>query len=395
MASAAIITPQGEGGIGIIVLAGAGAEGVLDAVFRGSRRSAGELAPGRIAHGRIVRGGAVVDEVIVARVPCGDEGPVFEINCHGGVQAVRAVLRCLVEAGARQAGAGALPGPREDPARPLGAESVRSAALALLPRAQTRLGARMLLAQAAGALSAEVASLGDELGAAPERARQRLARLLDTAPLALALLEPPKVLLTGPPNVGKSTLMNALLRRERVIVHHRPGTTRDVVRELVSLRGVPMELMDSAGLREARGEIERRAVGKAAGLIADCDVALALFDARRGPGWALERLEELRAAGRLILVGNKIDLLRRGQRAPELPPELGGVQATFISAREGRGIELVEEALLAPYAGVTVSIEQGGAAAFTPRIAAALERVAAALEEGGADLAGMELQGLS
>ncbi|MDP6440012.1 MAG: GTP-binding protein, partial [Candidatus Brocadiia bacterium] len=403
-ARAAIITPPGEGGIGIIALAGPAAAEVLGAVFAGTHRGAAEIAPGSIAHGRVVRGGATLDEVIVARLgePCaaGDEA-VFEINCHGGVQAVQAVLRCLGEAGAAVVRAEGLQGGPADTCRPLSRGAVRAAALSLLPRAQTRLGARMLLGQAGGALSGELSGVSEDLAAGPGAApgaEECLAAVLATAPLARALLEPPRVLLAGPPNVGKSTLMNALLRRERVIVHHRPGTTRDAVREVVSVRGLPLEIIDTAGIRAAAGEVEREAVRRAAALLQTCDVALVLFDARSGPGWAAEHEQELRGVPRLVLVGNKIDLLReepavaRRPDSPRLPAEFGDVPEVFIAASEGRGIERVESVLLAPYEGAMRAVERGAPAAFTAGIAAALERVRSALREGGPARALEELE---
>ncbi|MDP6107906.1 MAG: GTP-binding protein, partial [Candidatus Brocadiia bacterium] len=199
-------------------------------------------------------------------------------------------------------------------------------------------------------------------------------------------------------NVGKSTVMNALLRRERVIVHHRPGTTRDAVREVVSVRGLPLEIIDTAGIRAAAGEVEREAVQRAAALLRECDVALVLFDARSGPRWAAEHVEELRGVPRLVLVGNKIDLLgeepaaARRPDSPRLPTEFGGVPQIFIAASEGRCIERVEAALLAPYEGAMRALERGAPAAFTAGIAAALEGVRSALREGGPARALEELE---
>ncbi|KPK61807.1 MAG: hypothetical protein AMK73_07655, partial [Planctomycetes bacterium SM23_32] len=277
------MTPPGEGGIGIIALAGAGAARLLDRVFVGTRRGASELPLGAIAHGTVRRQAEVVDEVIVARLQAEAE-PRFEVNCHGGIVAVRAVLRCLEEAGARVVDPSQFM-PRARGGGPLSPSGVRERALAALPHALTRLGAAMLLHQAGGALGDEVGRVCHLLDAGrPEEAAARLDAALEMAPLGRALLNPPKVALLGPPNVGKSTLLNALLHEERVIVHHEPGTTRDVVAETVSLGGVPFELMDSAGIRATDDDLERMAVDRAADLAARCDVALVLFDARDGPG---------------------------------------------------------------------------------------------------------------
>jgi len=372
---ATVLTPPGDGGIGIIALTGPGAGAVLARAFRGSSRAAGGIARGAIAHGHIGRGDAVLDEVIVARVGSAGEER-FEINCHGGTQAVRAVMRRLEEVGALTVARDKLPAGADCEAPPLAPAAVRSTVVRALPRAQTRLAVRLLLHQQAGALSRDVQAVRDmlEAGRAGE-ARRALGRLLEAGRLARSLLDPPRVLLAGPANVGKSTLMNALLRRERVIVHHRPGTTRDIVRELVAVRGVPLELTDSAGIRAAPGEVEREAVRRATGLLAQCDVALVLFDVRRGPGWAAEHADELRRAGRAILVGNKVDL---APTAPlhEAPAVLAGAPQVLVSARDGTGIP---------------ELEAGCGAPFTAAQVAALERVVRALDGKGAEAAHEEL----
>jgi len=375
-ATAAVITPPGEGGIGIIALAGPGAGEILDAVFRGSRKQARQMRPGSIAHGRIVHDGATVDEVIVARADHPGrpgEGPQFEVNCHGGVAAVQAVLGCLRGAGAQVVPWEQLPRDPQLVQPPLSPRAIRAQALARLPRAHTRLAARMLLHQMRGALSAELSALRGDLSRGEGHTR-RLRALLETASLGRALLQPPRVLLAGPPNVGKSSLLNALLRRERVIVHDRPGTTRDVVRETVSIRGVPFELIDSAGIWDGAEELELMAVQKAIYLLGKCEVVLWVRDARRAPlrssGDALPRA----AAGRIITVANKADLAgARGEGAADL----------LVSAREGWNIEKVEDALLAPYAALIGPCERGGPIVFTDEAERALAHLADVLDRRG------------
>ncbi len=347
-----LLTPPGEGGIGIIALAGPDAAWVLDAVFAGTRRRASSLTEGAVAHGTIRRAGAVVDEVIVARV-----GETYEVNCHGGIAAVRAVLDCLREAGARVVDAAEFAPP---PAGgPLSAEGIRARALALLPGAPTRLAAAMLLHQADGALAREI----DAIGASdvPEAAR-RLDALLATAPFGRALLAPPRVALLGPPNAGKSTLLNALLEEERAIVHPDPGTTRDVIRETVSVRGVPFEVMDAAGIRAAGDEVERLAVERAAALAGACDVALLVYDAREEPERALADVPPPCPAARTILVANKADLLHGPARG-------GGV---LISAKLRDGLDSLEAELLAPYADLIEPARAGAAVVFDEGIEGAL-----------------------
>ncbi len=338
MPRASLITPPGQGGIGIIAVCGSGAAEVIDRVFAGTRRGAGEIPTGALAHGVVRRGDDVVDEVIVAHLPDADGLARFEVNCHGGAAAVRAVMGCLESAGASLAPHDGVGGASDGD--PLSARSIRAAALAALPNAPTRLAVTMLLHQAAGALARAAASADRSA-------------LLVMAPLGLALLNPPRVALLGPPNAGKSTLLNTLLAEERVIVHHEPGTTRDIVSDTVGIRGVPFLLMDTAGIRHSDDEIERHAVRRATGLAADCDVALVLFDIRERPDAALAALP---TDARVILVANKCDA------APEVVAPEGTIA---ISAREHLHITALEDALLAPYLAHLQACRDGAATIFT------------------------------
>ncbi len=364
---AAVITPLGEGGIGIIAVVGPAAAEILDGAFHGTKRRASEIPPGGIAHGTIRRNGDVLDEVIVAR-PAGEgegPGPRFEVNCHGGVVAVRAVLARLEEAGAEVVAWRDLAAPSGDDGLPLEPGAIRAQALARLPRASTRLAAAMLLHQAEGGLSRELAIIEESLAAGrAEEAGGRLDRLLDTATLGCALLQPPRVALLGPPNAGKSTLLNALLEEERVIVHHEPGTTRDVVAEVVSLHGVPFELLDCAGVGRARDELEHQAMKRARELASSCDVALLLWDVAAGPESLLAWVPDVNRNARAILVGNKIDLLQGGPPSPKPPPEMAVAEVVFISAKQKTNLELLEAALLRPYESLIEHCRTGGGVLF-------------------------------
>lgn len=366
---AGIITPPGEGGIGIVAVEGEDAPELVDRFFEGTGRSAADLEPGRLAHGKIREDGQVLDEVIVAQLdpemsPSGARR--CEVNCHGGAAAVQAVLDCFRSAGAQPmdgAGTGAGPaampdvqsGPRSEAADgPPGGRraydvlsrgNIRRLAIELLPRAETRLGARTLLHQWNGALADELKALGE----ADDSRREGLNGLLRTAPAARALTEPPSVAIVGPPNAGKSTLLNALLQRERVLVHDRPGTTRDVVRETVSVRGMPFELMDSAGVRNPAGEIEAEAVQRARELAEQSDICLLVYDLREGPDAALDEFPRIGEQHRVIAVGNKLDAADGEAGLPALPGRLDPLDHVAISAREGRHIERLEDALLDPY----------------------------------------------
>ena len=422
-ARAFVITPPGEGGIGIIAMSGPGAAAILDSCFRATRRQARGIPPGAIAHGRIVRVGgatgatpdqadqsATVDEVIVAHFDAASSftgEDTYEVNCHGGVVAVQAVLNCLQEAGAKVVPWRSRAEDTAEGQPALSPEAIRASALGSLPRVQTRLAAKMLLGQAGGALCRaletlrrELSKQGHEQAGDVASARSALRSLLATAPLGRALLTPPAVALAGPPNAGKSTLLNALLRRERVIVHHLPGTTRDVVRETVAIEGVPFELVDSAGIRDTVGKLEGKAVRRATDLLRHSDVLVLMYDVTRGPGESLRCIPPLEAGVRKIVVGNKIDLVRSRRSRPktlpaQLPLELDGAQHLLISAREGKNIKQLEAALLAPYRDHMKTCDQSGPMVFSGEVQAALERVAAVLHERGQAAALRELSRLS
>jgi len=367
---ACVITPQGEGGIGIIALAGPRSSAVLDAVFVGTRRSAASLGAGAVAHGTIRRGGSIVDEVLVARV-----GESYEVNCHGGIVAVRTVLQCLREAGAQVVTPDEFAPFIPAASSALSAQSLRARAMALLPDAPTRLSAAMLLHQADGALrrAIEAAAQALEAGDA-DGAVARIEALLRTAAFGRALLHPPRVALLGPPNAGKSTLLNALLEEERVIVHDEPGTTRDVVRETLSLRGVPFDVMDAAGIRASDDDVERLAVDRAAALARSCEVALLVYDVREDPAAALVDLPPLPCAVRTILVANKLDLLTGNTPPPTHPPGHQHAPLVALSAKLRQGIDELEAALLAPYQDRIEPTRNGAPVVFDAATETALRR---------------------
>ncbi len=382
MPRASLVTPLGEGGIGVIVLSGPNAAIVLGRVFRGTRRSAAGLTVGRIAHGTIRARGHTLDEVIIARLPDG-EGGRFEINCHGGVVAVRAVLNALAEAGANVVPWRDSICPRGT-APPLSPRSLRELASSLLPSARTRLAATVLLHQTNGALDRALGALQRHLaGRHSAPASRALRRLLSTAEFGKALLHPPRVALLGPPNAGKSTLLNALLNRERVIVHSEPGTTRDVVSELLGIRGMPFQVMDAAGIRDTADELEREAVRRARELACSCDIALLVFDLSQG-GQALRGMPRPAACVRAITVGNKSDLA----------PGVSAAQADVrVSALKRRNLESLEAALLAPYVQFIEPAISGAAIVFHEAVEEHLQAVRERLDH-STEEAARELQAL-
>ncbi len=379
---ASLITPPGEGGIGIIALWGPAAVDILSESFVGSSRSAEQLPAGALAHGVIRKDGRTLDEIILARLRPphpGLAGPYFEVNCHGGVMAVRGVLRRLEQAGARVVEPDELQ--RAEAGPPLSRGAICAAARRELLRAPTRLSVLMLLHQARGALSREI----DRVSGLLERgesgaALRRLEALLAAAPLGRALVHPPRGALLGPPNAGKSTLFNALLEEERVVVHHQPGTTRDVVTETVSIRGVPFELMDAAGIAPPRDGVEEHAVRRARDLARRCDVALVLFDARTRK--LPDSLPQINPKARRIAVANKVDLLPEEGGGRLLACD--GTDLVRVSALRAQNLDGLERALVRPYREHIPSCRQGGPVPFNEETVEALEAVRAELADGSA-----------
>lgn len=377
--TASVITPPGEGGIGIIALRGRGTPELLDRFFTGVTHCASDLPAGRIAYGHIVQDGRILDEVIIARFDA--EWPQYEINCHGGVMAVQAVLNCLHKAGASVVEWQSLDKIRCSPKEgALSEQNIRDAALSALPRAETRLAARMLLHQADGVLFNAIKKIRDEIS---EGVSQKLDELLSTAGTGQALLSPPTVMLAGPPNAGKSSLLNALLKRERVIVHDRPGTTRDIVRDTVAINGLPFEVIDSAGIRWGNHHIECKTVERGLNLMKECDVLILIFDARESADDLLNCIPDLPEKPRQILVGNKIDLCTGDRISKNLPDKLRSMPSLCLSARTGQGVERLEAELLRPYEPHLSTCRKGTPMVFSSQIEDVLRRVKASLERGG------------
>ncbi|MFO8014810.1 MAG: GTPase, partial [Phycisphaerae bacterium] len=325
----------------------------------------GSMSVGRLAYGHILDAeGQVLDEIILHRA-----GPeTWEVNCHGGPAAVEGVCERLAALGLTQVDADALRAAE-------GMGPVERTARRLLRTAATPLAARILLdqfmlvvrgaqenrkrgAQSWAPRDGETPREGrggqdgpprnrDQLGGALEQAvADAAAGRTDEAAAAIdALLDrwkscgrylaaPPRVVIAGRPNVGKSTLLNRLAGRERAIAHPEPGTTRDYVETVTAFDGLPVVLVDTAGLRETLERIEREGVARARRQAAGADLVVYLLDA--GVGTTEEDDTALAHLGdRALAVWNKADL-------PAGP--LGAPPALAVSTQTGAGLhELRQE----------------------------------------------------
>jgi tRNA modification GTPase len=245
-----------------------------------------------------------------------------EIHCHGGHVAVRAIVASLVELGAQEQD-------WKDWAAANAPDAIVAEALVALSQARTLRTASILLDQYSGALTREVAGLRQALrsGTAAESG-SRLHTLLRRADAGLHLVQPWRIVLAGPPNVGKSSLINALVGYERAIVFDQPGTTRDVVTAQTALDGWPVELSDTAGLRASSDPLEAAGVALAERQLAAADAIVLVFDSSQA--WTASEAELRQKWPDAIVVHSKCDLPCAGGKRP---------QGISTSALTGQGID--------------------------------------------------------
>ena len=365
-----IATPHGAGGIGIIRVSGGDALGVARRVFRpAAGGTLGDIAPYTARYGHIVAAdGTVIDECILLymRAPHSYTGEdTAELQCHGGAVVLREVLLRTWEVGARPAEAGeftkrAFLHGRLDLAR---AEGV----MELIAAKSTR-AARAARERLAGAFSHAVTDIRTQiLGAVahieagidfpeddiPAASAEHLAAEIDAASAAVRRLlvgadtgrilrDGVKTVIVGRPNVGKSSLLNALLGMERAIVTDVPGTTRDIIEEEISVAGIPLRLLDTAGLRAAEDAVEQIGVARTEQHLMDAELILAVFDASEpltAEDYAL--LTRLSAAAADIII-----LCSKEDRPSVLSTaDFSAVAAPVlrISAQEGTGLDALRE----------------------------------------------------
>jgi tRNA modification GTPase len=347
---AVLISPPGKGALGVLHVCGDGAKALVRRLFGGRE----PVTEPRV--GALTDEGSHLDEVVVRRTDGFTGEETVEITCHGGTAVVERILEALTRAGAQRADAEDL---LEQGVKTGALDRVRAEAWTLLPRAQTELAALVLHDQALGALSTAIAGLSS-----PRDAE----RLLATAPLGTALAAPPRVVLAGSPNVGKSTLFNALVRADRALVSPVAGTTRDPVREVIAVDQVPLELVDTAGVDAPRDLLEQLSIERTYRALREADVVLFVFDAEAGAQGPELRFLEALGHRRTILVVNKIDA---GAKKPLL-------EAMPVSAKTGQGLDSLRQRLLRSL-GIVPRHVPGEPVVFTARQERILSRASSAV----------------
>ena len=300
---AAISTPAGEGAIALVRISGGEAIAVADRIFRGTDKPS-EFSSHTQRLGEIVEADESIDQVLLSvhRAPASYTGEdLVEISCHGGILVTARVLEACLKAGARAA----RPGEFTERAFLNGKMDLTQAEAVIdLIRARTDLALRSAHEQLEGRLGLAIKAIRQQLiellahieaaidfpeeGIAPDRGeqlrhrlnsiRQKIGDLLETAEQGRILREGLRAVIYGPTNAGKSSLLNRLLGYDRAIVSEQPGTTRDTIEEVINLRGIPIRLLDTAGLGESADAIEREGMARTEKSLAGADLLLQVLD---------------------------------------------------------------------------------------------------------------------
>lgn len=361
---AAVSTPPGNGGIGIVRVSGDQAAAIGATVFKPVKD--GGLASHRFYFGKISdpQTGQVIDEAmaVLMRSPRSfTREDVLELHCHGGWLVVELVLALVLKCGARLAEPGeftrrAFLNGRIDLFQ---AEAVMDiigsnteAALKLAQGQREGMlskrveDVRMMLLKALAMVEAYIDFPEDDLGAEDtklinENVTSSLAvirELLDSFEEGRVLRDGVSVLIIGKPNVGKSSLLNLLMNENRAIVTHIPGTTRDIIEETVIIDGLAVRLLDTAGIRHTDDLVEQEGINRALEKIPQADLVLFVLDSSRPFTCEDQHIAEALSDSRVLLILNKADM------PPELvvPDTISFGQPVSIVARSGVGLDILK-----------------------------------------------------
>jgi len=356
---AAVATPPGEGGVAIIRISGDHAISVAEKVYSGKIRS---YQSHKVHFGKIMKDGEVIDEVllVIMKNPRSYTGEdTVEIHCHGGSLITKRVLQTVLDAGARAA----LPGEFTFKAYMNGKLDLAQAeAVQELIAAKNDLALQAAEQRLSGALSKKIENFQKELvdiaaileawvdfpeeglefasfeevTQSLESTRKKMEHLSQTFHEGKIVHEGLTMSLSGAPNVGKSSLMNALLGKERAIVTAIPGTTRDLLEADLRIGGLHFRLVDTAGIRTTDEIVEQEGIRRSHQALQEADLILLVLDASRGIQATDQELLKIAPPHKTLVVWNKVDL-----PTEHLKPE----HALEISAKEGKGLENLRQAI--------------------------------------------------
>ena len=362
---AAVATPHGEGGIAVIRISGTDALSISSAVYRGAE-TLEHAEERRAVYGRIVHKGRFIDEVIITvfRAPRSYTGEdTVEISCHGSPYIASLVLQSLVENGAVPAG----PGEFTKRAFLNGKIDLAQAeAVADLIKARTESARRVAGMQVSGYLSKYIDEMRtaiiqasalleleldfseqdiefvsrDEIKQNLLDIKSKLKRLVESYNRGRVCREGIRMAITGLPNVGKSSVLNGLMERERAIVTHIPGTTRDTIEDVLDIEGIKVRITDTAGIRRSDDPVEQQGVMRAKKAVHEADVVLLVLDGSRPVSsdtvnlisWVIESAKDI------VCILNKADLEQQTTQE-EMATLLPDKEVWSVSAIEDQGMK--------------------------------------------------------
>lgn len=371
---AAIATAPGEAGIGIVRISGEKSIEIADKIFKSKEnKRLSRYKPRRITYGYIIDPNKKekIDEVLVSYMKSPStytREDTVEINCHGGMISVKKILELVLQSGARIADPGeftkrAFLNGRIDLAQ---AEAIMD-----LVSAKTEKGFDVALNQLEGFLSKEVSEIRkrllemlahievsidfaeediDEITLntlleSSSEIEKNIQKLLDTSHTGKIIREGLSTVIVGKPNVGKSSLLNALIRESRAIVTDVPGTTRDIIEEHFSIKGIPLRLIDTAGIRETEDIVERIGVERSKELFNLADLIIVVLDASGDLTKEDLEIMDLIGSKKALIIINKTDLPQK-LNVDEVKDIIKDKDIIEISILENIGIEKIEDALV-------------------------------------------------
>lgn len=373
MTIAAISTAVGEAGIGIVRISGKQSLKIANRIFKGNKvEELNDSHSKRLVYGHIIdrEKDKVIDEVLISFM----KGPytytredMVEIYCHGGIISVKKVLDLILKNGARLAE----PGEFTKRAFLNGRLDLSQAEAVIdLIRAKTDKSFEASLNQLEGSISAKIKEIRDiifemiahvevsidfsdedieevtyeELEESAIKVKEKIERLLETADRGRILRDGLNTVILGKPNVGKSSLLNAILRENRAIVTDVPGTTRDIIEEYVNIDGIPLRIIDTAGIRRTEDIVEQIGVNRAKESVEKADLVIAVFDVSRELTEEDYQIIDIMKEKKSIILLNKIDLPNKFTKS-HLETLIGDKVIIETSIASGIGVDLLEKSI--------------------------------------------------
>lgn len=373
MTIAAISTAVGEAGIGIVRISGKKSLEIANKIFKGNKvKELNESHSKRLIYGHIIdrENNKIIDEVLISYMKAPHtytREDMVEIYCHGGIISVKKVLDLVLKNGARLAE----PGEFTKRAFLNGRLDLSQAEAVIdLIRAKTDKSFEASLNQLEGSVSSKVKEIRDilldmiahvevsidfpdediedvtyeDLESNALKVKEKIEKLLETADRGRILRDGLSTVILGKPNVGKSSLLNAILRENRAIVTDIPGTTRDIIEEYVNIDGIPLKIIDTAGIRKTEDIVEKIGVDRAKESVERADLVIGVFDASRELSDEDYQIIDIIKNKKAIVLLNKIDLPNKFDKQ-HLQSLVGDKKIIETSIASGIGIDELEKSI--------------------------------------------------